>query len=160
MKELLQEAKALQEQIVADRRYLHQIPEVGMDLPSRQLTSRSACGKWALSPSLRRDGRGGAPEVHQDGFPRHEASTGVVATIGSGSPCILLRADFDALPMEETNGLSFCSKRSCSHMCGHDTHAAMLLGAAKLLKDHESELKGTSSSCSSPARRWATAPRP
>ena len=77
------------------------------------------------------------------GFPDMRASTGVVATIGSGSPCILLRADFDALPMEEINDLPFCSKRNASHMCGHDTHAAMLLGAAKLLKDHESELKGT-----------------
>ena len=66
-----------------------------------------------------------------------------MATIGSGSPCILLRADFDALPMEEINDLPFCSKRSASHMCGHDTLAAMLLGAAKLLKDHESELTGT-----------------
>ena len=77
------------------------------------------------------------------GFPDMAESTGVVATIGSGSPCILLRADFDALPMEEINDLPFCSKRPASHMCGHDTHAAMLLGAAKLLKDHESELKGT-----------------
>ena len=42
----------------------------------------------------------------------------------------LLRADFDALPMEEINDLPFCSKRNASHMCGHDTHAAMLLGAA------------------------------
>ena len=45
--------------------------------------------------------------------------------------------------MEEINDLPFCSTRKASHMCGHDTHAAMLLGAAKLLKDHESELKGT-----------------
>ena len=74
-----------------------------------------------------------------------EASTGVVATIGKGEPCILLRADMDALPMAETPGLvDFTSEvPGMAHMCGHDTHTAMLLGAAKLLKDREDELKGT-----------------
>lgn len=144
MKELLEEAKGLQEQIVADRRYLHQIPEVGMDLPesAAYIEKRLAemgipfrrCG--VMEESVRQ-------KYIKMGFPDMRASTGVVATIGSGSPCILLRADFDALPMEEINDLPFCSKRKASHMCGHDTHAAMLLGAAKLLKDHESELKGT-----------------
>lgn len=144
MKELLEEAKGLQEQIVADRRYLHQIPEVGMDLPEsaayieKRLTEMGIpsrrCG--VMEESVRQ-------KYIKMGFPDMHASTGVVATIGSGSPCILLRADFDALPMEEINDLPFCSKRNASHMCGHDTHAAMLLGAAKLLKDHESELKGT-----------------
>ena len=144
MKELLEEAKKLQEQIVADRRYLHQIPEVGMDLPesaayiekrlSEMGIASRRCG--VMEESIRQ-------KYIKMGFPDMRASTGVVATIGSGSPCILLRADFDALPMEEINDLPFCSKRKASHMCGHDTHAAMLLGAAKLLKDHESELKGT-----------------
>ena len=144
MKALLEEAKGLQEQIVADRRYLHQIPEVGMDLPEsaayieKRLTEMGIpsrrCG--VMEESVRQ-------KYIKMGFPDMRASTGVVATIGSGSLCILLRADFDALPMEEINDLPFCSKRNASHMCGHDTHAAMLLGAAKLLKDHESELKGT-----------------
>lgn len=144
MKELLEEAKGLQEQIVADRRYLHQIPEVGMDLPKSAAYIEKRLSEMGI-PSR----RCGIMEesVRQKyikmGFPDMRASTGVVATIGSGSPCILLRADFDALPMEEINDLPFCSKRNASHMCGHDTHAAMLLGAAKLLKDHESELKGT-----------------
>lgn len=144
MKELLEEAKGLQEQIVADRRYLHQIPEVGMDLPESAAYIEKRLAEMGI-PSH----RCGIMEesVRQKyikmGFPDMRASTGVVATIGSGSPCILLRADFDALPMEEINDLPFCSKRNASHMCGHDTHAAMLLGAAKLLKDHESELKGT-----------------
>ena len=144
MKELLEEAEGLQEQIVADRRYLHQIPEVGMDLPESAAYIEKRLSEMGI-PSR----RCGIMEesVRQKyikmGFPDMRASTGVVATIGSGSPCILLRADFDALPMEEINDLPFCSKRNASHMCGHDTHAAMLLGAAKLLKDHESELKGT-----------------
>ena len=144
MKQLLEEAKLLQEQIVADRRYLHQIPEVGMDLPE----SAAYIEKRLVEMGIESHRCGVMEEsVRQKyikmGFPDMRASTGVVATIGRGSPCILLRADFDALPMEEINGLPFCSKRNASHMCGHDTHAAMLLGAAKLLKDHESELKGT-----------------
>lgn len=144
MKELLEEAKLLQEQIVADRRYLHQIPEVGMDLPESAAYIEKRLAEMGIASH-----RCGVMEesVRQKyikmGFPDMKASTGVVATIGSGSPCIMLRADFDALPMEEINDLPFCSKRNASHMCGHDTHAAMLLGAAKLLKDHESELKGT-----------------
>ena len=144
MKSLYQEAKAIQDQIVADRRYLHQIPEVGMDLPESAAYIEKRLSEMGI-PSHR---CGVMPdEIRKKyvamGFPDMAASTGVVATIGSGSPCILLRADFDALPMEEINDLPFCSTRKASHMCGHDTHAAMLLGAAKLLKDHESELKGT-----------------
>ena len=136
MKQLLEEAKLLQEQIVADRRYLHQIPEVGMDLPESAAYIEKRLAEMGIESH-----RCGVMEesVRQKyikmGFPDMRASTGVVATIGSGSPCILLRADFDALPMEEINDLPFCSKRNASHMCGHDTHAAMLLGAAKLLKD-------------------------
>lgn len=144
MKSIYDEAKALQEQIVADRRYLHQIPEVGMNLPESAAYIEKRLSEMGIASQ-----RCGV--VHDDirkkyadlGFPGIEASTGVTAVIGSGSPCIMLRADFDALPMEEINDLPFKSSRKASHMCGHDTHAAMLLGAAKLLKSHESELKGT-----------------
>lgn len=128
MKELLEEAKLLQEQIVADRRYLHQIPEVGMDLPESAAYIEKRLAEMGIESH-----RCGVMEesVRQKyikmGFPDMRASTGVVATIGSGSPCILLRADFDALPMEEINDLPFCSKRNASHMCGHDTHAAMAI---------------------------------
>lgn len=144
MKSLYQEAKALQDQIVADRRYLHQIPEVGMDLPESATYIEARMADMGI-PSHR---CGVIPDHIRKkyvdmGFPDMADSTGVVATIGSGSPCILLRADFDALPMEEINDLPFCSSRKASHMCGHDAHAAMLLGAAQLLKNHESELKGT-----------------
>ena len=111
MKQLLEEAKLLQEQIVADRRYLHQIPEVGMDLPESAAYIEKRLAEMGIESH-----RCGVMEesVRQKyikmGFPDMRASTGVVATIGSGSPCILLRADFDALPMEEINDLPGCVK--------------------------------------------------
>ncbi|GFH39792.1 amidohydrolase [Pseudolactococcus insecticola] len=70
--------------------------------------------------------------------------TGLVAQIGSGNPVIALRADIDALPIFENTGLEFASKNAgVMHACGHDLHQTSLLGAAKILKSRESELKGT-----------------
>lgn len=68
---------------------------------------------------------------------------GITATIGKGGKTILLRADMDALPMEELSGESFACQNGTAHTCGHDFHAAMLLTAAKMLKENEAELKGT-----------------
>ena len=87
MKSLYQEAKAIQDQIVADRRYLHQIPEVGMDLPESAAYIEKRLSEMGI-PSRR---CGVMPdEIRKKyvamGFPDMAASTGVVATIGSGSP--------------------------------------------------------------------------
>ena len=69
--------------------------------------------------------------------------TGVVALIGNGDNCVALRADIDALPIEEENSIEF---KSCNtgvmHACGHDMHTAMLLGATIILKEMENELNG------------------
>ena len=69
---------------------------------------------------------------------------GVTAPLGRGGKTILLRADMDALPMAEESGLEFaCPTGQQAHTCGHDFHAAMLLTAAKLLKESEDQLEGT-----------------
>ncbi len=144
MKGILEKAEAIKAQIIADRETLHQMPEVGVYTPNtaayvkKRLTELGIeykdCGIHSAQEreKVLKMGYGDAPE-----------STGVVGVIGSGGPCILLRADMDGLPMEETTGLAFASKNHNAHSCGHDAHAAMLLGAAKILKDMEGELKGT-----------------
>lgn len=75
--------------------------------------------------------------------PKDCGKAGVATIIGNKTErCVLLRADMDGLPMSENTGLPFASKSGNMHACGHDMHAAMLLGAAKILKEKERELKG------------------
>lgn len=75
--------------------------------------------------------------------PKDCGKAGVATIIGKERErCVLLRADMDGLPMSENTGLPFASKSGNMHACGHDMHAAMLLGAAKILKEKERELKG------------------
>ena len=71
------------------------------------------------------------------------AETGTAAVIGNGKKCVALRADIDALPIPEESGLEFASsKKGVMHACGHDMHTAMLMGAAKVLKEMEDEIPG------------------
>ena len=78
-------------------------------------------------------------------FQKDIAITGVVGIIGSGEePCIALRADMDALPIHEETDVDFKSEIDGKmHACGHDCHTAMLLGAARVLKENEHKINGT-----------------
>lgn len=122
---ILEEAEALADDIVADRRWLHEHPEIGFDLP--QTTAY-------VADRLREIGL----------EPREIVPGGLVATIGDPSRgrCFMLRADMDALPLREETGLPFASQNDFMHACGHDAHTVMLLGAARILKAHEAELDG------------------
>lgn len=138
-------AYELQEEIRKNRRYLHRIPEIGTDLPKTSAYIKACLDELGIQW---KECGGALPEkMTQDyveaGFPKMEKETGVAALIGKGEPCILLRADMDALPIREENSLEFKADGSQSHMCGHDSHAAMLLGAAHILKELEPELSGS-----------------
>lgn len=140
-----QMAQDLREQLVKDRRYLHQIPEIGTDLPETSAYIKKRLDEMGIPW---KNCGGPLPEKMTEdymaaGFPRMEKETGVIASIGSGEPCILLRADMDALPVKEDTPLEFKSVNGYGHMCGHDAHAAMLLGAAQILKQMEDSLPGT-----------------
>lgn len=110
--------------IVSVRRELHTFPEVGFELSK------------TVSIVCRELDSMGIP--HTDKYGR----CSIVAEIGEGGDILALRADMDALPIEEKTGLEYASKNSeMMHACGHDSHTAILLGVAKYLKAHESELK-------------------
>lgn len=125
MPTILDEARALQDQIVRDRRWLHQHPELGFDLPETSAYVRA--------------------RLEEMGYEVTEpCECGLLTQIGDPSEgaCILLRADYDALPICEETGLPFAATNGNMHACGHDCHPAMLLGAARILKDHEDEIHG------------------
>ena len=117
--------------VVAIRRELHRNPELMWE-------------EFGTSALVKR-------ELESMGIEHRDvASPGVVGFIGTGrSPAVLLRADMDALPVLEESDASFfpdalkSRNKGIMHACGHDGHVAMLLGAAKLLKRHESSLNGT-----------------
>ena len=99
--EIKKRAEELRGQITADRRHLHQIPEIGMDLPGTADYIRRRLDEMGIPW---KNCGGDLPEkVTKDfveaGFPRMERAVGITAVIGHGSPCILLRADMDALPI-------------------------------------------------------------
>ena len=122
-----EESKSISDWIVKIRRELHEYPELMYE-------------EFRTSELIRR-------ELDKlDIQYRHPiAETGVLASIGNGNgPCVALRADMDALPIHEETDVPFKSKIDGKmHACGHDCHVSMLLGAAKLLKNKESEINGT-----------------
>lgn len=132
---LLAAARDIEPWIVDIRRRLHQCPELLYDLHETTAIVQEELNQLGIS------------------FEAGIAETGVLATIGSDSSrCVMLRADMDALPIEEQADIDFRSENNGRmHACGHDCHTAMLLGAARLLKEREGELPGTVKLCFQPA---------
>ena len=120
------ECKEMQEYLVSMRRELHQIPELGKDLPQTQAYVTKKLDEYGIEYTL------------------NKGDSGIIAYINKGKEgkCVALRADMDALPIKEETGVEYASTNGCMHACGHDTHTTMLLGAAKVLQAHKDELKG------------------
>lgn len=122
-----QEYSEIKNQIISIRRRIHQNPELGF----QEFETASL-----IADIL---------EEHAIPYTKGVAKTGVVATIGNNAEKVLLiRADMDALPIQEKTNLPFASKNAdIMHACGHDIHIASALAAAIILKKYEDSLNGT-----------------
>lgn len=122
---IVQEALAIKEELVKYRRYFHTNPEIGMDVDKTAKYVKEELIKMGYEPQ----------EISRNG---------IVAIAGGKKPgkTVLLRGDMDALPIQEDSSEDYASCNSYMHACGHDFHITMLLGAAKILKQHEEEING------------------
>ena len=118
---LLEEALKIKDQIIAWRRDFHMHPELGYEEERTSKIVEEHLREW--------------------GYTIKRVGTGIIADIGNGEKKIALRADMDALPVQEENDISYKSRiPGKMHACGHDAHTAMLLGAAKIIAEHKEEL--------------------
>lgn len=126
MKKILEAAKGMQDRLVEYRRHIHANAELGME------TKNTAA---FVVDKLR--AMGYEPEMI--------AGNGVVALVGGkkSGKTVLLRADMDALPIQEEADIDYKCKTGAMHACGHDFHTTMLFGAAEILKGMEDEIEGT-----------------
>jgi amidohydrolase len=125
--ELLSAAYEDADRTIELRRRLHRHPEIGLHLPQTQATVLDAFADLPVEVT------------------RGRSTTSVVGVLRGArpGPTYLLRADMDALPVHEDTGLPFASEiPGAMHACGHDTHVAMLLGAARLLAERRDLLAG------------------
>ncbi len=125
--QIVEQAKAIQPWIVGLRRQLHQHPELMYEEFETSKLVQSTLDELGIE------------------YQKDIAVTGVLGTVGNGNgPCVALRADMDALPIHEQADVEFRSQVDGKmHACGHDCHTAMLLGAARLLKENEDLIQGT-----------------
>lgn len=123
--DIRRETEELRNYVVNLRKHFHMNPELSLE-------------EWETSKRIKR-------ELEEMDIPYMEvAGTGVIGILGKEGPVIALRADMDALKIEEQTDVGY---KSCvpgvMHACGHDAHTASLLGAARILKNHEEELNCT-----------------
>lgn len=119
------QAKAKQAHLVQVRRDLHQIPEFGLELPNtlaRVLKEVDSLGEVTLGKDM--------------------TAAAIVIRGSQPGPTVLLRADMDALAVNEDTGLAFSSTNGYMHACGHDLHMAIGVGAAQLISENKDQLKG------------------
>jgi amidohydrolase len=136
----VQEARKVNDWVFAIRRELHQHPEKSME--EVQTSERIAEELEKMGIEVKRVG-----------------DTGVLGTLKGASPgkVLALRADIDALSIQEQTGFDYSSQnQGVMHACGHDFHAAMLLGAAKVLSGMKDQLKGTVKFMFQPGEESAT----
>lgn len=126
MSNILEKAKSIEEYIIKFRRDLHENPE----LSGQEFNTQGKIMK----------------ELDLLKIPYKKAgNTSLIATLKGSNPgkTVALRGDIDALPIMEDSGVEFTSKNpGVMHACGHDTHAAMLLGAAKILSEMKNDING------------------
>lgn len=137
-------AEEFAERLITIRRHLHRNPE----LSGEERETTAAIRSW-----LEEEGVRIADE--------YVLRTGLVAEVGQGDgPVVALRADIDALPIQEETKLDFASQVDGKmHACGHDAHTAILIGAARLLKQRESTLPGKVRLLFQPSEEKATGAR-
>ncbi len=126
MKEILQTASDLRDELIQIRRELHKSPEVGPGLPVTKNYVMDRLRAYGYAPE----------EICESGITAHISG-------GTSERVILLRADMDALSIREKTELPFQAENGNMHACGHDMHTAMLLGAAKLLQQFKDRINGT-----------------
>ena len=126
MNNFIKQAQEIKEELISWRRTIHNNPEVGAVLPETKAYVMNKLKEFGYDP-------------------KEICESGIVAIIEGKKPgkTFLLRADMDALPMTEATECDFKSTNGCMHSCGHDMHTAMLLGAAKLLKQNQDQIEGT-----------------
>lgn len=126
MEKFLERARELNDETLEHRRHIHAHPEVGTELPKTSEYVMRCLESCGIEPEL--VGGYGVSAVIEGAFPGRT---------------ILLRAEMDALPMNEENDLPFKSDvPNAAHTCGHDMHSAMLLTAAKMLNEKRGDLHG------------------
>src|SRR5206468_9177973 len=131
--DLLDEARAQQDDLVALRRALHAEPEIGLSLPRTQEKVLAALDGLPLEVTT------GTTTTSVTAVLRGGAAAGD----GADRPVVLLRGDMDALPVAEEVDVDFRSTvPGVMHACGHDLHTAMLAGAARLLSGRREQLGG------------------
>src|SRR5687768_39803 len=127
---MLSEAKELKPRLVELRRAIHRYPELGFDVHrTAELVARTL-NELGLEVQTG-VGKTGVVGYLGDGDPLRDAAS-------AGGPVIAIRADMDALPIDEVNEAEYVSERpGRMHACGHDAHTAMLLGVGMLLAKHK-----------------------